>query len=274
MNRRGFITSSFAASVSIITTSLPFERKQRYSYKAFLIADDSYMLFKLIEPGTFIMGSQDEERQEEDGPPHKVTITKPFYIGVYEVTQQQWNKVMKNLTWSNPSRFGGQLSNPVENISWQKAKEFVDKVNVYNDSILFRLPTEAEWEYSCRAGTTTRTYWGDDPEHKKAEWYAWQSGYPYGMTHPVGQLCPNAWGLYDMCGNVAEYTEDRFAKYQPEDQRDPLNLEGNLVVARGGDWFHAGGVDSETRRKYNVNDSLSFLGFRVTRDYSQDNNTS
>jgi formylglycine-generating enzyme required for sulfatase activity len=267
MNRRDFIKSAFLASVSsIINPAVSSEKEQRHTYESFSIADDAYMLFKLIEPGTFMMGSQDEERQEADGPPHKVTITKPFYIGIYEVTQQQWNKVMKNLTWSNPSRFGGQLSNPVENISWQQANEFLDKLNEYNNNSLFRLPKEAEWEYACRAGTTTRTYWGDDPDHKGAEWNAWLGGYPYGMTHPVGQLNPNAWGLYDMCGNVAEFTQDRFARYKPEDQIDPLNLEGKLVVARGGDWFHAGGVDSETRRKYNDKDALSFLGFRVARD--------
>jgi len=119
MNRRHIIKIAFAAFVlGIINPAPSSEPMQRHTYEAFLIADNTYMLFKLIEPGTFLMGSQDEKRQEEDGPPHKATITKPFYIGVYEVTQQQLNKVMRQLTWNNPSKFGGQLSNPVENISW------------------------------------------------------------------------------------------------------------------------------------------------------------
>jgi formylglycine-generating enzyme required for sulfatase activity len=267
MNRRKFIKNTFAASaLGIIHPALSIESLQKHTYESFLIAHDTYMLFKRIESGTFLMGSQDAKRQEEDGPPHKVTITKPFYMGVYEVTQQQWNKVMRILTWNNPSKFGGRLSNPVENISWKQAQEFLNKVNEYNQNSLFRLPTEAEWEYACRAGTTTRTYWGDDPDHKLAEWHAWLGGYPYGTTHPVGQLIPNAWGLYDMCGNVVEFTQDRFAPYKPEDQTDPLNLKEDLVVARGGDWFHAHGVDSETRRKYKDEGGLSFLGFRVARD--------
>ena len=267
MNRRKFFQSAFAASAfGVFDPALSSEGKQKHTYEAFPITTGAYMLFKRIEPGTFLMGSRDKKRQVEDGPPHQVTITKPFYIGVNEVTQQQWNKVMRMLTWNNPSKFGGKLDNPVEMISWEQANEFLEKVNEYNQNSLFRLPTEAEWEYACRAGTTTRTYWGDDMDHNNADWHAWRSGYPYGSTHPVGQLSPNVWGLYDMCGNVAEFTQDRFALYTSEDQTDPLNLEGKLVVARGGDWFHAGGVDSETRRQYNEKDALSFLGFRVVRE--------
>ena len=267
MNRRDFFKFTVAASAfGIIKPAFASESNQSFSYESFLIAQNTYMLFKRIEPGTFLMGSQDKKRQEEDGPPHKVTLTKPFYMGVYEVTQQQWNKVMRQLTWNNPSKFGGRLSNPVENISWLEANQFIDKANEFNNNSLYRLPTEAEWEYACRAGTTTRTYWGDDPEHKGVGWHAWRGGYPYGSTHPVGQLAPNPWGLYDMCGNVVEFTQDKFALYTPEDQTDPVNHEGKQVVARGGDWFHAHGVDSETRRKYSQDGGLSFVGFRLVRD--------
>lgn len=269
MNRRDFLKNTIvAAGLSSINPALSSEGKQqpKHTYEAFSIAPNAFMSFKRIEPGTFLMGSQDKKRQEEDGPPHRVTITKPFYMGVYEVTQQQWNQVMKKLTWNNPSKFGGKLSHPVENVSWQQVHEFLDRVNQYNGKPLFRLPTEAQWEYACRAGTTTRTYWGDDPNHEGAPWHAWLGGYPYGTTGPVGQLTPNAWGLYDMCGNVVEFTQDRFALYKLQDQTDPLNTDGKLVVARGGDWFHAHGVDSETRRKYGDDGGLSFVGFRVVRD--------
>lgn len=259
--------------VAIITVAaavpLSSPPKEYHVYNAFLIANNTYMLFKLIEPGTFIMGSQDTNRQKTDGPPHKVTITKPFYVGVYEVTQQQWNRVMRKLTWSNPSTFGGRLSNPVENISWREANEFLEKVNEFNYNSHFRLPTEAEWEYACRAGTTTRTYWGDDVEKKAAIWFAWLGGSPNGTSHPVGQLAPNAWGLYDMCGNVVEFTQDKYTPYSPEDQIDPVNNEGKHVVGRGGDWFHAGDGDSEARRTYNEDGGLSFLGFRVVREVEE-----
>lgn len=266
MNRREFINSAFIVCLlCIIKPTLPTDINQKHTYETFAIADGTFMLFKKIEPGTFLMGSQDTTRKEMDGPPHKVTISKTFYIGVYEVTQQQWNKVMQKLPWNSPSQFSGQLNNPIENISWQEVHEFLDRINKYDSNSAFRLPTEAEWEYACRAGTTTRTYWGDDPDHKNAEWSAWLGGYPYGTTHSVGQLNPNAWGLYDMCGNVVEFTEDRFSMYTSEDQIDPLVIEGDFVVARGGDWFHAHGVDSETRRKYNDHSGLSFLGFRVVR---------
>ncbi len=267
MNRRDFIKGTFSLSaLSFISPVLYSYQVQNHNYEAFLIANNSYMLFKRIEPGTFVMGSQDEKRQQADGPPHEVTLTRPFYMGVYEVTQQQWNQVMRLLTWNNPSKFGGRLNNPVENISWKQANEFLDRVNEFNHCSLFRLPTEAEWEYSCRAGTTTRTYWGDDPDNKAVQWHAWYGGYPNGSTHPVGQLGPNAWGLYDMCGNVVEFTQDRYSAYKSGKQTDPINTEGKKVVARGGDWFHRHGVDSETRRTYNEDEGLSFVGFRVVRD--------
>ncbi len=255
-----------ALSAMVLSVPISYaEDAKHHTYDSFQIAHGAYMDFKRIEPGTFIMGSQDKKRQEEDGPPHKVTITKPFYIGKYEVTQAQWNHVMRKLTWNNPSSFGGRLSNPVESISWLEAQDFIARVNEFDAGKRYRLPTEAEWEYACRAGTTTRTYWGDDPDNKTAIWHAWLGGYPHGSTGPVGVKAPNPWGLYDMCGNVVEFCRDGFAPYQQGHQTDPLSRVGSHVVARGGDWFHAHGVDSETRRTYNEDGCLSFLGFRLVR---------
>ena len=252
-----------------IALSIPIAHAQdakQHTYDSFQIAKDAYMDFKRIEPGTFIMGSQDEKRQEEDGLPHKVTITRPFYMGKYEVTQAQWNHVMRKRTWSNPSAFGGRLSNPVDRVSWLDAQEFIARINEFDGGDRYRLPTEAEWEYACRAGTTTRTYWGDDPDGENTVWHAWHAGFAHRSTSPVGVKPPNPWGLYDMCGNVVELCQDRFAPYKGDEQTDPLNEEGETVVARGGDWFHTSGVDSETRRKHNVDGGLSFLGFRVVKE--------
>jgi formylglycine-generating enzyme required for sulfatase activity len=266
MNTKTLLKVSGLAVVLLSTPAANSQQAKAHAYDAFEIARDAYMDFKRIEPGTFTMGSQDEQRQEADGPPHQVTITKPFYMGKYEVTQAQWNHVMRKLTWNNPSSFGGRLSHPVENVSWLEAQDFIAKINEFVGDDSYRLPTEAEWEYACRAGTTTRTYWGDDPEDEAAAWNAWLGGYPHGSTGPVGVKAPNPWGLYDMSGNVVEFCQDRFASYEPGDQVDPLNLIGKLVVARGGDWFHAHGVDSETRRTYSEDGPLSFLGFRLVRE--------
>ena len=257
--------SGLACAVLSAPMAHPREAQQ-HEYDSFEIAQNAYMDFKRIEPGTFTMGSQDEKRQEADGPPHKVTITKPFYLGKYEVTQAQWNHVMRKLPWNNPSSFGGRLGHPVENVSWLEVQDFIAKINEFDGGDRYRLPTEAEWEYACRAGTTTRTYWGDDPEDETAIWNAWLGGYPHGSTGPVGVKAPNPWGLYDMSGNVVELCQDRFAPYEAGQQIDPLNLVGKLVVARGGDWFHAHGVDSETRRTYRDDAGLSFVGFRLVRE--------
>jgi formylglycine-generating enzyme required for sulfatase activity len=133
-----------------------------------------------------------------DKPVHRVTISYGFYMGKYEVTQAQWQKVMGN----NPSYFKNCGDNcPVESVSWDDAREFVKELNQMNDGYTYRLPTEAEWEYACRAGTT-EDYAGN---RGAMGWYEKNSGY---KTHAVGQLPPNAFGLYDMQGNVYEWCED------------------------------------------------------------------
>ncbi|TFG91837.1 MAG: hypothetical protein E4G71_03060, partial [Candidatus Atribacteria bacterium] len=120
--------------LSIFCQAYVFAGGPKHTYDSFLIARGTHMLFKRIEPGTFIMGSKDEERRQKDGPQHEVTISKAFDIGVFEVTQQQWNKVMRKWTWSNPARFGGRLSNPVENVSWNEVNEFIAALNSFDSS--------------------------------------------------------------------------------------------------------------------------------------------
>jgi formylglycine-generating enzyme required for sulfatase activity len=190
------------------------------------------MEFVLIPAGSFMMG--DEKGDSGEKPVHKVTITKPFYFGKYEVTQEQWQAVMG----SNPSYFKGP-KNPVEKVSWEDCQKFVAKLDEKSRSggAKFGLPTEAQWEYACRAGTTTSYSFGDDP--KNIGDYAWSGGKSARKTHPVGQKKPNPWGLYDMHGNVWEWCADRAALwyYDHSPANDPVGPSfGDSRVLRGGSY--------------------------------------
>ena len=155
-----------------------------------------------ISPGTFMMGSPSSEpKRDSDEQQHKVTLTKGVYIGVTEITQSQWKAIMGN----NPSYFKGD-NLPVEQVSWNDCQEFIRKLNLQEGGNKYRLPTEAEWEYTCRAGTTTRFCFGDS-ESRLGD-YAWYSSNSSSKTHPVSRKKPNVWGLYDMHGNVWEWCED------------------------------------------------------------------
>ena len=168
--------------------------------------------FVLVPSGTFIMGANNSSQAY---PPHQVSISRPFYIGRYEVTQEQWQKVMGK----NPSRFKG-ANNPVESISWDDAQEFIARLNQMEGHSRYRLPTEAEWEHAARGGTTGPWFFTNDKTIKHtALWpYAWFDPNADGKTHPVGQKKPNPLGLYDMYGNVREWVQDRWAwPYSPAD---------------------------------------------------------
>jgi len=183
----------------------------------------------LIPPGKFIMGSPKDEpdRVSHEGPRHEVIISRPFYLGVYEVTQRQWEAVMGN----NPSLFkkGGDF--PVENVSWDDVQCFIYKLSAKKGKD-YRLPTEAEWEYACRAGTNEARYGDLD----KIAWYIVNSGEE---THPAGKMLPNSFGLYDMLGNVFEWCQDWYGKYKSKPDIDPKGpLSGQERIIRGGSWFN------------------------------------
>ncbi len=178
-----------------------------------------------------------------------------------KVTQKQWKAVMG----SNPSYFKGD-DLPVEKVSWDDAQELIRKLNQREGGDTYRLPTEAEWEYACRAGTTTRFSFGDD-ESRMGE-YAWYVGNSRDRTHPVAQKEPNSWGLYDMHGNVREWCQDRYGDYPLSSVIDPKGPSGGSGrVYRGGSWRYEPRrrVRSAYRNWYNPDFRYIDLGFRLLR---------
>jgi len=225
-----------------------------------------------IPAGTFVMGSPNDEegRDDVEGPQTTVTITKPFWQGKTEVTQSQWRAVMGN----TPSSFKGD-DLPVEQVSWNDAVVFCEKLNEMNRDTLpvgyhYTLPTEAQWEYACRAGTTIRFYHGDDPGYIELEKYAWYRNNSSGKTHPVGEKLPNGWGLYDMHGNVYEWCLDWYDDYiggsvsDPQGPQSGPSSTNSTRVNRGGGWFDAARYCRSSFRGRNWPGSTYIhLGFRV-----------
>ncbi len=187
--------------------------------------------FRLLPAGHFMMGSPDSEQDggKDERPLHEVVISKPFYLGVFEVTCAQWELVMGSL----PEGKAGDTTEPVSGVTWDECQTFMRKLGEQGFGT-FRLPTEAEWEYACRAGTTSRFYWGADPDCSQADAYAWHKGNAKNRNHPVGRKRPNAWGLYDMSGNVWELCSDWYGPYPAGRQVDPTGPKtGKTHVMRG-----------------------------------------
>ena len=215
------------------------------------------MDFIWIPAGSFTMGTDKEGNLEK--PPHIVTIREPFYLGKYEVSQVQWVATMSN----NRSHFKGD-NLPVENVSGKDVREFLQSLNKRNDGYSYRLPTEAEWEYACRAGSTTKYSYGDDVSQLGE--YAWYDGNSDYRTHPVGQKKPNNWGLCDMHGNVWEWCQDQFHEGYSGAPADGSAWEGSkkLRVLRGGASDACGNCSSSAARAGDVPDRrAATLGVRV-----------
>jgi formylglycine-generating enzyme required for sulfatase activity len=226
----------------------------------------------LIPAGTFRMGFQarDETHFVTDLPGRKVTISKSFYMGKYPVTQQQWQALMP----TNPSRFSDRPRNPVDGVSWEDADEFCKKLTA-KTSRPVRLPTEAEWEYACRAGTDTAFFFGNDPNALTD--YAWVEANSNNTTHPVGQKKPNAWGLYDMCGNVWQWCSDWYDRIDNTnapltDPQGPAKSPLAAHVLRGGAWHTVSTYSHSAMRGGNFPcgeggpaswDNASCSGFRI-----------
>lgn len=211
--------------------------------------------FIRVPAGEFMMGSTNGHDSER--PVHRVRISRVFEMGKYETTQAQW----QFLLGSNPSQFKG-ASLPVERVSWEDVQQFIQKLNALNDGYIYRLPTEAEWEYACRAGST-----GDYAGSLDA--MAWYGSNAVGTTHPVGQKEPNAWGLYDMHGNVREWCQDWFnvSYYAQSPSVDPIGPRaGSDRVLRGGNWI-LGSDPLRSAHRWRMMPALreENVGFRLVR---------
>lgn len=220
--------------------------------------------FVRIPAGKFLMGSPASEiGRGDDETQHEVTISKPFDLGIYPVTQSLWQAVMRN----NRSRFKGP-DLPVENVSWNDAQEFIKELNRMAGENAYRLPTEAEWEYACRAGTTTPFWTGENITTDQANFNGegLANGVDRHKTTPVAMFKPNPWGLYDMHGNVLEWVQDRYGDYPAGSVTDPLSGGGSYRVCRGGSWlYEPGSVRAAYRDRGSPGDGGSYLGFRLLR---------
>ena len=226
--------------------------------------------FVWLPGGQFTMGSPatEQDRISNEGPQTQVTLTRGFYLGQRKVTQGEYLAVIG----SNPSYFTGDTSRPVEQVNWYDATNYCAQLTAreltagrISANWAYRLPTETEWEYACRAGTTTRFYYGDDPSYTLVGEYAWYLVNSGMATHPVGQKQPNSWGLFDMTGDVWEWCSDWFGDYPGGSVSDPKGpTSGSWRVMRGSSWGVVGPVcRSAFRNNSSSSNRSSDLGFRV-----------
>jgi len=245
-------------------------------YRAGVFTAPTNMVF--IPPGTFMMGSPTNEvdRYDWEGPQTAVTISRGYWMGKYEVTQGEYLAVMgSNPSWFNGDRtadggtnYGTDLSRPVEQVTWEDATNYCMTLSegeraagrIATNSV-YRLPTEAEWEYACRAWTSTRFSYGDDPGYTNLALYAWYYDNSGGTTHPVGQKLPNPWGLHDMHGNVWEWCQDWFDTYPGGIAVDPQGTATGLYrVIRGGDWYFPA-WNCRSAYRFIIYPDYGFIGF-------------
>ena len=212
-----------------------------------------------VEGGTFMMGATSEMKNpnSNEKPVHQVTLTNDYYMGKYEVTQALWQAVMG----SNPSEYKGD-NLPVETVSWNDCQKFISKLNSLTGR-MFRLPTEAEWEYAARGGKESRGYqYSGSSNISDVAWYDENSG---SKTHPVGTKQANELGIYDMTGNVWEWCSDWYSSYSSSSQTNPTGSDsGSARVSRGGGWFNDASYCRLSVRFYYTPDfRLDILGLRL-----------
>ena len=235
------------------------------------------MEFVLIPGGTFKMGSpKDEPNRDRDEIEHQVTISKAFYMQTTEVTVKQWRAIMGKRFFSKKK---GTDHMPVVKVSWQDCMDFIAKLNALNEGV-YRLPTEAEWEYACRAGTTSAYAWGKTIDCKDAMYanntlktylcvdYVKSKGLPVDQPAPAKSYNPNAWGLYDMGGNVWEWCQDWYGHYGKDAVVDPRGPKsGTYKVRRGGSWYGPGArCRCANRNRSEPANRYQTTGFRLVRE--------
>jgi hypothetical protein len=212
--------------------------------------------YRLIPAGSFLMGSpEDEEERFDDETQHTVEITQPFLLKTTPVTQGEWLEVMGN----NPAAFQGDDRRPVENVSWEDAARFGEALSAQTEGA-YRLPTEAEWEYACRAGTI-------GPRYGDLDAVAWYRDNANRTTQPVAQKQPNAWGLFDMLGNVCQWCQDWYGNDSSEPQHDPQGSSSSSYrVVRGSAWGNAARYCRAALRNYYTPTHRTYaFGFRPAR---------
>ena len=227
--------------------------------------------FVWLPAGQFVMGSPTNEADpwDNEGPQTRVTLTRGFFLGRYEVTQGEYQAVIG----TNPSLFTGDTNRPVEMVNWHDATNYCAQLTARElvagrlpAGWAYRLPAEAEWEYASRAGSTNRFSYGDDPGYTQLANYAWYSANSGGTTHAVGGMLPNRWGLYDMIGNIWEWCADWLGNYPGGSVSDPQgSSSGSNGVLRGGDWNGGGLYCRSAVRNVTAASDLGSggLGFRV-----------
>jgi len=224
----------------------------------------------VIPAGKFMMGSPENEpdREATEGPRHEVTVAEPFAVSKFEVSFEEWDACVAAARCPDVPDHWGRGRMPVINVNWHDAKQYVAWLSELTQKE-YRLLTEAEWEYAARAGTVTRYFWGDDPPGGNANCDGCGSKWDLQQTAPVGSLKPNAFGLYDMLGNVWEWVEDSWHENYngaPADGSAWLTGDSNYRVIRGGSWRNESElVRAAVRFKRNINARFDTLGFRVAR---------
>ena len=258
------------ATGSPIDVTVVQEAADNGSHPAGTVRTFAGIEFVWCPPGVFKMGSPSSEvgRSSTEDPQHTVILTRGFWMSKYECTQQQWTDIMG----SNPSMFQGtaygETDNfPVEEVSWTNVQTYISKLNTAYPGLNFRLPTEAEWEYACRAGKTTRFYWGDDPNYTYISLFAWIADNSFDRTHACGGKAPNNWNLYDMSGNVQEWVQDWFGTYSAGSITNPTgSLTGTTRVMRGGCWYYDDdSCRSAKRRNLSYAMRNNYTGFRLAK---------
>jgi len=270
-------TSTFTSSIALAPFDATRTRKYQEAWAKRLsvpleTTNSIGMTFVLVPPGEFLMGSPDSDKSAsgDEKPQHRVRITKSFCFGVCEVTQAQYQKVMN----ANPSRFKDSGPDaPVEGVLWRQASAFCERLSrrpgERNDDGVYRLPTEAEWKYAARAGTVTPWFFGN--EGGSLTDYAWWSGNSARKTHEVRKRKQNAFGLYDVYGNVCEWCSDLYSRdfYRQLMELDPVGPDRGVAgVARGGSWINQNPAAFRSACRHILPDR-SVVGFRVVRTIRQ-----
>ena len=243
------------STLSFIGLFIPYTDAQGNTEKNMSISPSTKMEFLKIPGGCFLMGSN--KGFVFEAPVHKVCVDT-FYLGKYEVTQKQWTVFQKN----NLSRFKGE-NRPVQRVSWDDAKDYLKKFNQAEKTSKYRLPTEAEWEYAARGGTSTEFFWGDQIDND----YVWYFGTSNYQAHPVGLKKPNPFGLYDILGNVWEWVEDWYSRdyFKTSPKKNPTGPKfGRFKVKRGGSQANLiSHIKSHTRYRAPKNRRHYINGFRI-----------